>query len=55
MRQRRLRFVREAIERNIAHHAAFLATAEQIESLYALIALQKEAEKGEDYRRFVLS
>lgn len=46
------RFVREAIESDIARHAARLAVPEQIAPLHALIETQKEAVNAEDFRRF---
>src|SRR5690606_25804794 len=46
------RFVREAIESDIARHAALLATPAQLDNLNALVAAQKEAAAAEDYRRF---
>lgn len=46
------RFVREAIESDIARHAARLITPAQLDNLNALVAAQKEAAAVEDYRRF---
>ena len=46
------RFVREAIESDIARHAARLATTEQIAALREFIAEQKAAAKSEDYGVF---
>ncbi|MEO3388739.1 GntR family transcriptional regulator [Mesorhizobium sp. CAU 1741] len=46
------RFVREAIESDIARHAARLATADHIASLRAFIVEQKLAAADADYQRF---
>jgi GntR family transcriptional regulator, rspAB operon transcriptional repressor len=46
------RFVREAIESDLARHAAGLATPEQIDRLRGLIADQKLAASGDDFARF---
>ena len=46
------RFVREAIESDIARHAARLATSAQLGALRDLIDRQKQAAMKQDYRRF---
>ena len=46
------RFVREAIECNLTHNAARLATPAQIAALRGLIDAQKAAEAASDYWRF---
>ncbi|QYK39853.1 MAG: GntR family transcriptional regulator [Paracoccaceae bacterium] len=46
------RFVREAIESDIARNAARLATPAQIAGLRGLIAQQQMAAAAQDYRRF---
>ncbi len=46
------RFVREAIESDIARHAARLATTTDIERLRAHIVRQKASAEREDYRSF---
>jgi DNA-binding GntR family transcriptional regulator len=46
------RFVREAIESDIARHAARLATPAHVRVLRALIEDQKAAEREQDYHRF---
>lgn len=46
------RFVREAIECDIARQAARLATSVDIARLRAMIEQQREASKNEDYRSF---